>query len=130
MKTSSARSMARASRSQGSALSYLIGFVLSLVLTFGAYVMVRGGVMTGWPLLYGLTGLAMIQMLVQLLFFLHLRHEEEPRWKLLVFDLMLFIVTVLVIGSIWIMNNLNYHGHNPPKEATDQYFFQDVGFQP
>jgi len=114
---------------EGSVVSYCVGFVLSLALTITAYAMVTGKVLEGWPLIYSLTGLALVQMLVQLLFFLHLRHEDEPRWKLLVFDLMLLIVAILVFGSIWIMNNLNYHGHSLPKEGTDQYIIQDEGFE-
>jgi cytochrome o ubiquinol oxidase operon protein cyoD len=111
----------------GSLISYTVGFVLSLALTIAAYSMVRGEVLTGWPLIYSLTGLALVQTLVQLLFFLHLRHEAEPRWKLLVFDFMLLIIAILVFGSLWIMNNLNYNGHNLPTQGTDQYIIKDEG---
>lgn len=118
------------SRAGGSVLSYTIGFILSLVLTLAAYAIVTGKSLDGWPLLYGLTGLALVQLVVQLVFFLHLRHEDEPRWKLLVFDLMLLIVAILLFGSIWIMNNLNYRGHSLPQEGTDQYIITDEGFSP
>jgi cytochrome o ubiquinol oxidase subunit IV len=108
----------------GTVISYTIGFVLSLAFTITAYAMVRGDVLSGWPLLYALTGLALVQTLIQLMFFLHLNHEAEPRWKLLVFDLMLLIVCILVFGSLWIMNNLDYH---MTPQATDQYIIKDEG---
>lgn len=108
-------------------LSYIVGFVLSLVLTLTAYSLVIGQVLTGSQLVAALIGLALVQTLVQLLFFLHLRHESAPRWKLLVFDFMLLIVAILVFGSLWIMNNLNYHMMTP--QETDNYIMQDEGIK-
>ena len=109
-------------------VSYSIGFLLSLFLTFTAYSFVRGQVLTGWQLTGAIIGLALVQVLVQLLFFLHLRHEAEPRWKLLVFDFMLVIVAILVFGTLWIMNNLNYHMLSP--QQTDTYIIRDEGIKP
>ncbi len=53
-------------------ISYVIGFVLSLALTLTAYSFVTGNILSGWTLTYVLLGLALAQMLIQLLFFLHL----------------------------------------------------------
>ena len=44
----------------------------------------------------------------RLYFFLHLGKETKPRWKLYVFGFMVSVVLIIVFGSIWIMNNLNY----------------------
>jgi cytochrome o ubiquinol oxidase operon protein cyoD len=108
-------------------ITYVVGFVLSGALTLAAYAMVTGEMLSGWGLMFGLIGLALVQTLVQLLFFLHLRDEGEPRWKLLVFDLMLLIVTILVFGTLWIMNNLNQHMANP--QQTGNYIIKDEGIQ-
>jgi cytochrome o ubiquinol oxidase operon protein cyoD len=43
-----------------------------------------------------------------MVFFLHVGSERKPRWKIGVMVLMLCFVLILVVGSIWIMNNLNY----------------------
>jgi cytochrome o ubiquinol oxidase operon protein cyoD len=106
-------------------VEYIIGFVLSLGLTLTAYALAVGNILEDWGLLYILAALAIVQAIVQLLFFLHLRDESEPRWKLLVFDFMLVIVTILVFGSIWIMNNLHYNMMSP--QETDQHIIQDEG---
>jgi cytochrome o ubiquinol oxidase operon protein cyoD len=53
--------------------------------------------------------LAIAQVLVQLFFFLHLGKETRPRWKLAVLLTMLIVLGILVFGSLWIMQNLNYH---------------------
>lgn len=70
-------------------------------------------VMTGWMLTFTLIGFAISQLLVQLIFFLHLGRESKPRWNILVFLFAALVVLIVVVGSLWIMNNLDYHmgGH-------------------
>ncbi len=94
--------------SHGSLRLYVTGFVLSISLTIMAYLMVTNHTLGKWPLVFAIATLAFIQFLVQLVFFLHLGAETKPRWKLGVFAFMALIVMILVIGSLWIMNNLNY----------------------
>lgn len=106
-------------------IEYAVGFVLSLVLTLTAYAFVVGNILEDWALVYVLVGLALTQAFVQLLFFLHLRQEAEPRWKLLTFDFMLVVVAILVFGSLWIMNNLDYNMMSP--DETNQYIMEDEG---
>lgn len=111
-------------------LQYVVGFGLSLALTLTAYSFVTNGAFQGWTLTFVLVALAIVQTLVQLLLFLHLLHEDEPRWKLLVFDFMLLVLTILVFGTLWIMNNLNYNmvdGHGN-SQTTDEYIIRDEGF--
>lgn len=90
-------------------MSYVAGFVLSIILTLTAYSLVVNQVFSGWGLAYAISGLALVQLLVQLLFFLHLGQEDKPRWNLLVFYLTLVILVIVVAGSLWIMNNLHYN---------------------
>lgn len=56
-----------------------------------------------------ITILAVAQLLVQLVFFLHMGKESKPRWNAIVFSFMLLVVGIIVIGSIWVMNNLHYN---------------------
>jgi cytochrome o ubiquinol oxidase operon protein cyoD len=92
----------------GTKRTYVTGFALSVGLTLVAYWLVTRHVITGAGLVFVILVLAFIQFLVQLFFFLHLGHETKPRWRLLVLSFMIMIVLILVVGSIWIMNNLNY----------------------
>ena len=94
--------------SEGSLKSYFNGFVLSIILTLGAYLMVIHHSFTADRIVGVIVGLALCQFLVQMLFFLHLGKETKPRWKLFVLLFMITVVLILVFGSIWIMNNLNY----------------------
>lgn len=87
---------------------YVIGFLLSIGLTIWAYVSVVYRSFSGRWLLAWLLGLALVQFVVQLVFFLHIGAETKPRWRRLLLVLMIFFVMVVILGSIWVMYNLNY----------------------
>jgi cytochrome o ubiquinol oxidase operon protein cyoD len=94
---------------RGTLNAYINGFVASLVLTVTAYLLVSQRLIAGKnALVAAVVGLALLQFLVQLIFFLRLGREAKPRWKLLVFIFMIGVVLILVFGSLWIMSNLNY----------------------
>lgn len=109
---------------------YLIGFVTSLVLTFGAYILVSGRILTGIELIVVLGGLALVQMLVQLVFFLHLADETRPRFRLVSFGFMATILVIVVGGSLWIMYHLNYNMMGMSSHDKDSYMTsqKDKGF--
>ena len=114
---------------KGSLAGYLAGFGLSLLLTLLAFYLVshRGAkpsVLTHRFLIITIVVLAIVQLFVQLLFFLHLDRESKPRWNLLVASFAAIVVLILVIGSLWIMNNLNYHMEPVP---SDKYIIKDEG---
>jgi cytochrome o ubiquinol oxidase operon protein cyoD len=89
--------------------TYISGYVLSIALTLAAYMLVVHPSFSTNIIVLSIMALAVIQFIVQAIFFLHLSLETKPRWRLFVFIFMISIVLIIVIGSIWIMNNLNYH---------------------
>lgn len=92
----------------GSLQTYVLGFIMSILLTLAAYYLVVGHFLTDWVLDYAIVSLSVVQILVQLLFFLHLGNEPKPYWNLLVFLFMVLVVAIIVIGSLWIMYELDY----------------------
>ena len=46
---------------------------------------------------------AVLQFLVQLLFFMHIREEDKPRYNLISLIFAALLLLTIVIGSIWIM---------------------------
>jgi cytochrome o ubiquinol oxidase operon protein cyoD len=88
--------------------AYVSGYILSIGLTLSAYLMVTHQTASYDWLVAAISGLALLQFLVQMVFFLHLRAETRPRWKLFVLLFMTLVVLILVFGTLWIMNNLNY----------------------
>jgi cytochrome o ubiquinol oxidase subunit IV len=111
----------------GSIWSYTIGFILSILLTLIAYFAVVNKSLAGNALIVFIIALAIVQLCVQLFFFLHLGSESKPRWKLLAFLFMLLVLFILVFGSLWIMNNLNYHSMSPTQ--VDDYLLDEEGIQ-
>ncbi len=105
--------------------SYLTGFLLSVALTVVAFFMVAAKIFSGRVMMYIIVGLAVEQLLVQLVFFLHLHKESKPRWNLFIMLFMLLILAIVVIGSLWIMHHLNYN--MMPEHEMDSYMIEESG---
>jgi cytochrome o ubiquinol oxidase operon protein cyoD len=97
--------------------TYVLGFVSSVVLTLLAYISVYRHLWDRTVLIAVVASLAIAQCLVQLIAFLHLGREAKPRWRLGVFIFMFVTVLIVVFGSIWILDNLNYR-MNPDQMNT------------
>jgi cytochrome o ubiquinol oxidase operon protein cyoD len=91
----------------GSLRGYLIGFFVSILLTGISFFLVIEKVVTGPALVYIIVSLALLQAIVQLLFFLHVGQEAKPRWETIVFFFMVMVLLIIVLGSLWIMHDLN-----------------------
>ncbi|CAM4424567.1 cytochrome o ubiquinol oxidase subunit IV [Paenibacillus tarimensis] len=87
----------------GSFKSYTIGFLLSIVLTIIPLVVVLNGMLERTGTIIVLLVTAVLQFIVQLLFFMHLNEEEKPRYNLMTLILGLVIVLTIVLASMWIM---------------------------
>jgi cytochrome o ubiquinol oxidase subunit IV len=112
---------------QGTYATYIAGFVLSIVLTILAYTLVSERILTNKLLIGSVVALAVAQFLVQVVFFLHLGRESKPRWNLMVFGFMLLVLFILVLGTLWIMDNLDYH--TPTGEELEQQIIEDEGYR-
>lgn len=99
---------------QGTLRTYITGFVFSIVLTLLAYFMVVDREYSKWTVAIAIALMAVLQFIVQLVFFLHLGRESKPRWRVGVFLFMLLVVFIVVVGSLWIMYNLNYRMVSKP----------------
>lgn len=91
----------------GSFKAYLIGFIISLVLTLLAFTFVYTEVFSGNTMLFILSGLGLIQAIFQVFYFLHLGKEEAPKWETMIFLFMVMVLLVIVLGSLWIMFDLD-----------------------
>jgi cytochrome o ubiquinol oxidase operon protein cyoD len=54
-----------------------------------------------------------------------LGRESKPRWKFIFLLFALLVVGIVVGGSLWIMNNLNYHMMLSPQQTTQYLNSQD-----
>jgi cytochrome o ubiquinol oxidase operon protein cyoD len=86
-----------------------IGFVISFVLVVSVYRIVTHHHLSD-GLLYATVYIsALAQALAQLVFFMHLGLESKPRWNTITFLFTLLVIVLVIGGSIWIMNNLDYN---------------------
>jgi cytochrome o ubiquinol oxidase operon protein cyoD len=92
---------------RGTLSSYVTGYIFSIYLTVTAYLVVYNHLFSHLTLTILIIGLAFVQFIVQIVFFMHLGRETKPRWKLAVMLFMIMVVLILVGGSLWIMSNLN-----------------------
>ncbi len=92
----------------GTLFAYLLGFVLSLLLTGVAYVVVTKQLLSGGSLMITLGLLALTQAVIQLLLFLHLGSEPKPHWNGMVLLFMAAVLATIVSGSLWIMYDLDH----------------------
>jgi cytochrome o ubiquinol oxidase operon protein cyoD len=109
--------------------TYVVGFLLSLYLTLTAYWFTVHHALSTTNLVAAIIGLAILQFLVQVWFFLHIGRESSPRWNLLMFGFMLLTVCIVVFGSLWIMANLDYHHKGSPEEVNNS-IIRDEGVEP
>ena len=103
--------------------SYIIGFVLSLALTLEAYALVTSGLYSAGVTVTLILLLAIIQLLVQLFFFLHLDRAIRAPWNIVMLLFMGMVVAIVVFGSLWIMQNLNYHMQSPAQK--EEYMLEN-----
>ncbi|WP_269913500.1 cytochrome o ubiquinol oxidase subunit IV [Acinetobacter sp. HY1485] len=93
----------------GSMKQYTIGFILSIILTVIPFGMVMTGGFSREMLLSVIGITALVQVLVQLIFFLHMNSSEEQRWNVIAFTYTILTISILLIGSVWVMNYLHFN---------------------
>ncbi len=86
---------------------YLIGLLLAVLLTATSFWAANTSVL--WPpgVPIGLVVLAIAQMGVHLVFFLHITSGPDNTNNVLALAFGVLIVALIVIGSLWIMSNLS-----------------------
>ncbi len=93
----------------GSLRGYLIGFFLSVVLTAIPFWLVMGEVL---PNKLATTAIilafALVQILVHMVFFLHMTTAPDNTNNVLALAFGILIVALIVAGSLWIMAHLNH----------------------
>jgi len=91
--------------SHGSYSSYLIGFVLAVILTVAAFGIVMSHSLSPSGTILSIAALAAIQVVVHLIFFLHMNSSSEQRWNVMAFAFTIMFVAIMILGTLFIMNN-------------------------
>jgi cytochrome o ubiquinol oxidase operon protein cyoD len=88
-------------------IAYVIGLGLALVLTGVSFWVASTGVLWGPGVAVGLVVLAIAQMGVHLVFFLHITSGPDNTNNVLALAFGVLIVFLVMIGTIWIMGHMD-----------------------
>jgi len=98
---------AASAESSGSFTTYTVGLVFALLLTGASFMVSQTNLLWAPGVPAGLAVLAIAQMGVHLVFFLHINTGPDNTNNVLALAFGVLIVTLVVSGSLWIMANLN-----------------------
>ena len=108
----------------GSLKSYMIGFVLSVILTAIPFWMVMDHVFAkSNTTAFVILGIAAVQIVVHMVYFLHMNTKAEGGWSMLALIFTGMLVFIMLSGSIWVLYHLN---HNMMPGMMDQNGKPDV----
>lgn len=91
----------------GSLRSYITGFVLSVLLTAVPFALVMTHALPAGQAIAIALGLGVVQIVVHLVYFLHMNSASSRSWNMAALVFTLIILGIVVVGSLWVMHNMN-----------------------
>ncbi|SMO42628.1 cytochrome o ubiquinol oxidase subunit IV [Paracoccus laeviglucosivorans] len=87
---------------------YVTGFILAVILTVIPFGVVMGGGFDSrfWTITLVVL-CAVAQVLVHMIYFLHMDSNAEEGWTLLSTIFTIVVVVIMIAGSLWVMFHLN-----------------------
>jgi cytochrome o ubiquinol oxidase operon protein cyoD len=89
--------------------SYVLGLALAIALTVASFWVARTHILYGPSVPVALVVLAVAQMGIHLVFFLHITTAPDNTNNVLALALGILIVFVLVFGTVWVMAHMNHN---------------------
>lgn len=97
-----------AAHARGSLRSYLSGFGLSVLLTAIPFALVMTGALDSKEATaIAITTFAAAQIVVHMVYFLHMNAHSEGGWTMMALIFTLILVVIALAGSMWVMYHLN-----------------------
>jgi cytochrome o ubiquinol oxidase operon protein cyoD len=87
---------------------YMTGFILSVILTAIPFWLVMANVLpTKSMTAFVILGFAAVQIVVHMVYFLHMNSKSEGGWTMLALIFTVVIVVITLAGSLWVMHHMN-----------------------
>lgn len=87
---------------------YMLGFVLSVVLTAIPFWLVMSGTLPSKQITaLVIMAFAVVQIVVHMIYFLHMSPKSENGWSMMALIFTIVMVVIALSGSLWVMNHLN-----------------------
>jgi cytochrome o ubiquinol oxidase operon protein cyoD len=109
----------------GSLKDYAIGFVLAVILTAIPFWLVMAKVFDKSSTTAAVVlAFAAVQVVVHMVYFLHMNGKAEGGWSLLATMFTLVLLIIVLAGSIWVMYHMNIN--MMPSMGNDVHNMQDM----
>jgi cytochrome o ubiquinol oxidase operon protein cyoD len=86
---------------------YTIGFTLAVILTVIPFWLVMGNILDPGTTRFVIMGFAAVQLVVHMVYFLHMNSKSEGGWNMMALILTLVLLGIVLSGSIWVMYHMN-----------------------
>ena len=97
---------------------YMLGFVLSVVLTAIPFWLVMARPLADGPTAAIILAFAAVQMVVHVIYFLHMSGRHEGGWTMMAMIFTVIIVVIMLTGSLWVMYHLNHNMMPMPHDMS------------
>ena len=91
----------------GSLKGYVIGFILSVILTAIPFALVMTGALDKSVTVPLVLAMALVQIVVHMVYFLHMNMKVEDGWSMLALIFTVVFVIITLAGSMWVLYNMN-----------------------
>lgn len=99
-----------AHHAHGTFKGYMTGFILSVILTAIPFWLVMDGVFdSSATTALVILGFAAVQIVVHMVYFLHMNTRSEGGWTMLALIFTVMLVVITLSGSLWVMYHLNHN---------------------
>lgn len=116
-----------AHEAHGSFKGYMTGFVLSVILTAVPFWLVMESPLASPQLTaFLVVAFAAVQIVVHMIFFLHMNASSEEGWNFMAFVFTLIVVVITIAGTLWVMYHMNTN-MMPQMDTMEQ---NEIGQQP
>ena len=93
--------------SHGSQRTYVLGFVLSIILTAIPFWLVMSGALgSKQGIAIAVVGFAFVQILVHMVCFLHMDTRSEGGWTMMALMFTVVVIAISLSGTLWVMYHL------------------------
>jgi cytochrome o ubiquinol oxidase operon protein cyoD len=89
---------------------YVTGFILAVILTaIPFYLVMNKSIDSSATMGFVLLGIAAVQVVVHMIYFLHMDGKVEGGWSMLAMVFTIMVVVVMLSGSLWVMYHMNHN---------------------
>jgi cytochrome o ubiquinol oxidase subunit IV len=98
---------------------YVIGFILAVILTVIPFWLVMNRPLETGPTVAIIAIFAVVQVVVHMVYFLHMSPKSEGGWTFTTLVFTLIVVVIMLAGSLWVMSHLHSNMMPMAHDATE-----------